>query len=887
MRELLRRLWRFVRHDKHAADLEEEMRLHLDLRASKLREQGFTAPEATAEAKRRFGNPTLLGEQGHDVWGFGALEQLRQDVRFALRRVKQNPRFSLPIVVVLALGIGPTTAVFSAVDAALLRPLPFQNPHELLTLTEVSIPFGEEVDEEEPIVTIQQVRQMSHLFSSVAAFASGGLNLADPTNPQRVQAGVVTGNFFTTLGVLPRLGRTFSEDESVPSGLPVVMLSHALWQRQFGGNDVLGKPVTLHGKPYTIIGIMPAGFSFPSESDLWIPMSVPTTRETFAAFRGYIPSRVVARVAPGLTPSIVSSALLAVWDRRLAADTAKRFPYFGEYVAAVRSEGAAIPLQRRLVGDRTRALGILMGATGLLLLIVCANVANLMLIDAARRQREVALRRVLGASGHRIVRQLLAESVTLSLAGAVLGIALAPAALRLLRFVLPPDLAGVSPAQVDLRVLLFATTVALGTGIAFGLWPALSAARRDAADTMKSGGYAATLGTLGRARRLLVTAELALTVMLLVAAGLMIRSFDHLMSEDVGMQPERVATVELSFPRLTMKRADRLQTIERVRTMLANEPGIEAVGVVNDLPLRGGGGMGLTIKVDGAPEPKEHSELSFVRWLMADAGYFNAMRIGLLRGRLFTVADDSLAPKVAVISRSMAQKFWPGADPIGRTFHYPGDSQPVTVIGVVRDVRERRLDQDPAPQMYFSMAANTPDHVAIVARSSLAPAVVLDRLRGVVRRVDATQAVYNARMMEDVIRTSVAPRRTNTVLIAIFAGLALALAALGVYAVVSYGVTQRSREFGIRSALGASGRDLLGLVAREMVGIAVLGVAIGLAGAWTFSRMMTTLMYGVDVHDPATFVLVPLVLLVPAALATLLPASRATRVNPAAVMRVE
>jgi putative ABC transport system permease protein len=636
-----------------------------------------------------------------------------------------------------------------------------------------------------------------------------------------------------------------------------------------------------------VIGIMPPGFNFPNESDVWIPLSVPTTRETFAPFRGWLPSRVIARVAPGVSPDVASSRLFSAWQQRLQQVDSTRRAGFAQIVDEVRAEGATVLLQRNLVGDRTRALGILMGATVLLLLIACANVANLILTEATRRRREVAVRKVLGATNTRVIRQMLAESVMLSVGAALLGVAIAPAVLALLHATLPPDLAGVAPPRLDLRVLGFASVLAIVTGVSVGLWPAIGAARGDASETIRSGGHGATSSGLGRARRALVTAELALTVTLLVGAGLMLRSFDRLMSQDFGLNPDRVATAELSFPRFTSKRAERLRVIRTTTALLTNEPGVEAVGAVNDLPLRGGGGIGLSINIDGAPKPRSVSEMTFARRLIADAGYFRAMRIRLLRGRLFTAADDSLAPSVAIISASMARRYWPNVDPVGRTFHFAGDTAAVTVIGVVADVRESRLDRDPDPQMYFSMDAMPPENVAVVARSNLPPASLLTRVREAIRNADRTQAVYNVRMMEDVVGQSVAPRRTNTVLISICAAFALGLAALGVYAVVAYSVTQRSRELGIRRALGASAADLLGSAAREIVFVAAIGITIGLGGAWALSRVLSALLYGIDAHDPATFAIVPLVLLVPAIVATLVPASRAMRVNPADVMRAE
>jgi len=885
--ELVRRIRYLIGREHYAEDLDEEMRLHLELRAEQMRQEGMSAANASAESRRRFGNVIGITEASRDMWGFGTLDQLWQDLRFAARRLRQRPGFSVPVLGVIAIGIGATTAVFSAVDAAMLRPLPFVRAHELYTLTSVDVPI--DVDRRGPgearLLNISDVAAMTDMFSHAAAYASGGLNLSDPDRPQRVKAGVVTTTFFPILGARPMLGRTFSSEEGKPNGPLAVVLSHALWQRQYGGEDVLGKIVHLYGRAYIVVGVMPPGFSFPNESDLWIAMTVPTTFATFEPFRGYLPSRVIVRAKPSVTEEQISARMLARWQQSIAPATGETRDMLTGWLDQVRQKGPAVPLQRELVGDRRRALLILLGATGLLLLIACANVGNLLLSDSAIRRREIAVREVLGATRRRIVRQLLAESLLLALAGATLGLLLAPAALKILRAMLPDGLAGVAPAQLDLRVLGFAVALAIATSLLFGLWPAVGATRGDVSTAIKSGGgHGATAGSLGKVRRALVIAEVALTVMLLVAAGLMLRSFDRLMSKDTGMNPEQVATLETTFARGTPS-AELLRVVNGVIERLKEQPAIVAAGAVNDLPLRGGGGISITIDVPGAPALKP-GEYRMGRNLYASGGYFSAMGIQLLRGRTFRESDRE-GPEVAVISNAMAEQYWPGVDPIGRYFTWRGDTSRKTVIGVVTDVRESRLDREPTPQMYQFIDALPPTNIAIVVRGTLPPTALIARLTDAMRFVAPSQATYNVRMMNEVIGSSVTPRRTNTILISLFAVLALVLSALGVYAVVSYGVAQRTREFGIRAALGATGRDLVGLVSREMVSVIVLGLAIGLGAAWALSRVLGALLYEVDARDPATFVAVPLVLLLAAVVATLVPALRAMRVNPGQVMRTD
>ena len=886
----LRRLSYFLRRDRLSADLAEEMRLHVELREESLRRSGADPSDAHFAARRRFGNQTSLHQRSRDMWGFDALDRFRQDVRYAVRRLIQRPGFSIAVISVLALGVGATTAMFSAVDAAMLRPLPFREPEQLLTLRGVEIPYGEESGEKRTMINIDDIPGLGgEVFTSAAAYASGGLNLADPERPQRVKVGVVTSDFFTTLGIPPAHGRSFTAEEGTPSGPPVAVLSHALWMRQYGGKDVLGHRIQLGSRSYEIVGIMPERFSFPAESDLWIPMTVPTTRLTFEAFRGWLPSSVIARMAPGVTIETAEQRLRARWQQLLAENppVPGRSTNLQGMLEEMSRTSASTPLQQELVGDRRSALLVLLGATGLLLIIACANVTNLLLSHATMRRREIAVREVLGATRGRLIRQLLTESLVLSATGTALGVALAPIALAAMTAIMPAALAGVAPATVDLRVLGFAAMLALITGIGFGLWPALGGTREAPMETIKSGGGtgATALGS-GRARRVLVVAEIALTFVLLVGAGLMLRSFERLMNLDAGLVRERVGTLELSFVRGTPAPV-RLGRIEEMLARVSSAAGIEAAGVVNDLPLRGGGGLAISVNIDDPAVPKRPG-MQFARWLIASRDYFPTLGIGILRGRNFAPTDDARGPRVAIISASMAKELWSGVDPLGRTFRSGApDDPPVTVIGIASDVREESLEKDAGAQMYFPIYNETPERVAIVARSSLPPATLLERMVDAVRAVDPAQAVYNVRMMDDVIGASVAPRRTNTVLISAFATLALLLASLGVYGVISYGVAQRSRELGIRAALGATASDLMSLVSREMLWVVGIGLLVGATGAWLLARVMTTLVYGVDTHDLATFAIVPVVLAIAAGAATLGPAWKARRVDLVEVLRAE
>jgi putative ABC transport system permease protein len=896
--ELLRRLRYLLLRDRYTAELEEEMRLHRQLRAERLQGGGLSPTSARYAAQRKFGNTTHHQERSRDMWGMQWIENAAADLRFAARRLRSRPGFAISTILVAALGIGATTAVFSAVDAAILRPLPFHKPHELVALPNVNVPFDFGPGRREPVeryryLDVTDFAGMRDVFTHVAAYAPGGLNLEDATAPRRVRVGVVTANFFTTLGVSPARGRVFSPEEGKPRGPRRVILSDALWRSQYSARDsIIGSDITLHGNRYEVIGVMPKGFGFPSESDLWIPLSLPATSETFSPFRGYLPTEVVARMAPGVTADVAARRLQAKWEMMIPPPQPARESSLAETIVEMRGGGAAVPLQDSIVASRKKGFYILLGATALLLLIASANVANLLLSDGAGRRREVAVREVLGATRGRLIRQLLVESILLAVSGALLGVAVAPLALGLMRPLMPPALAGTSPIHLDFRVLGFAAALAVVTGTIFGLWPALGASRVDAGEAIKSGGgHGATSGRLGSARRVLITAEVALTVMLLVGSGLMLKSFHRLVTQDFGMRTDNVGTLELSFVRPGVRMpvdgeaARRAQVVSQILERIKSAPGVSAVGVINDLPLRGGGGIAVGIDLIGAPKPEG---ADFPRYLIADGGYFAAMGIPLLAGRTFNTSDDTVGQRSAVISRAMADAYWPNSTALGRSFYWGGDTaHAYSVVGIVADVREGKADQVPGPQVYFSTHERTLGNIALVARGTIPPERLLGRMQNAVREVVPTQAIYNLRTMEDVVAKSVAPRRTNTLLIAVFGALALILSAFGVYAVVSYSVTQRSREFGIRSALGAERGDILSLVTGDMARLLAIGLVIGLGGAWALARVLASLLYEVDAHDPGTFVVVPIVLMLPVALATLIPSLRATRVSPTEIMRAE
>jgi len=884
---LWRRYLRFFGPDVEA-DVDEELRFHLDMKERDYLARGLSPEEARAEAIRKFGDLDRHRRQlrrqdsrrlRRDRWS-ERVDGWGQDLRFALRTLWRQRGFSLAVIATLSLGIGATTAIFSAVDAALLRPLPFPHPAELVELRAIEVPFREEAGQEEHPsgVTIRDVGALGGLFSGVGAYAVGGLNLSGIGNPIRTRVGVVTTGLLPTLGVRPAFGRHFHPEEGTPGQAAVALISHGLWRRQFGGDSALPRSILLNGLTYQVVGVMPPEFTFPERVDLWIPLTVPMTPETFEPFRGAILKTVVARLAPSATLDAARDRMRLLWGK-LPAEA--RDEYRALLADPVR------PLQGSLVGNRRGPMLILLGATGLLLLIACVNATNLLLAHAATRERELAVRAVLGASRGRLVRQLLAQSLVLSVAGAMGGLALAAGTLRAVQGLLPKEMLDIASPHLDLRLLVFAIGLAGITGIGFGLWPALGATRTDAHGAMKSGGgHGATAARRGRLRRTLVTTELALALMLLAGAGLMLKSFVILLDTNPGFEPERVAALQVVLDgSRALSNANRVAAVNAIAERLRGVPGIEAAGAVNDLPMTDQVRMSIRVDAEGKPSG-EGAEPKFARWLMASEGYFRALGIPLIRGRLMRETDDSLAPKIAVINQTMAKIIWPGEDPIGKRFKSGGRGEFRTVVGIVRDVRER-MDQRPDPHTYFPIGEFTPQDVTIVARGALAGPDLLAALRLAVRETDPTQAVYNARTLTDAMSRSLAPRRSTTLLITAFGLLALLLALVGVYGVVSYTVTLRQRELGIRAALGASRNNLARLVLTEGATVALLGIAIGLMGAFGLSRVLRGLLYGVEPTDPTALFAAAAVLLIPAILATLIPARRAASADPVEVMRSE
>lgn len=862
------------------ADVEDELRFHLEQSAAELEAAGHEPHEARRLARARFGEvgPLRRWLSEHDHRNcrrhqrIEHMDALLLDLRYAIRKLTQRPAFTLAVVLVLATGIGAATAMFSAVDAAMLRPLPFERSDQLVRLEGVSIPHRDFVSEKS--FRIDDAREMRDVFTQVAAFAPGGLNLAEGDAPVRARIALVTVELFDMLGERPVLGRGFTEDEGTLEGPRVAIVSNGLWQRQFGGDPALvGRDVRLNEIPHRVVGVMPPRFGFPQDTEIWIPMAVPNELSRWEPFGQYMPTTVLARLAPGATVGQAAARVHGAIQQRLGREPDDPA---GHYASSYREA---------LVGNRRTALLVLMGATSLLLLIACANVTNLLISRAAERRPEIALRAALGASRVRIVRQLLVESLILAGAGGMLGVMLARASLGMLTSLMPAVLAGTVPARLDLRVLGFSLLVVLGMGLFAGLWPALGASRSDPNETMKGGGggAGATARDATRLRRVFAVAQLALALTMAVGSGLMLRSLGTLLGTDSGVSTEGVATLELSLARASYGSPEKSRSfVASVLSQLDGAPGVRLAAMASDLPMRGGGGVRFMLRApDGGGAPVMGQEIRVSR------EYFAVLGIPLLRGRLPRPAIDSGAPLEMVVNQTLARSLWPGEDPIGKRYTIMDPIPPRTVVGVVSDVRGQTLAEAAIPQLFVPLEEAPGRNLTVVARGTIPAGALGARMRESVHAVDPGQPVFNVRPMEELIAGGIAQRRTNTLLIACFGAAAVLLAGIGVYGVVSYGVTRRSREIGIRVALGANRGDVLRLVLREGMVMAALGLLFGLGGAWALRRVLESMLYGVTPGDPVAFAGAALVLLAIAVVATLVPARRALRLDPARTMRAE
>jgi putative ABC transport system permease protein len=812
---------------------------------------------------------------------------LQQDVRVAVRGLVKSPGFAVTALLTLALGIGATSAIFSVVKAVLLTELPYAQPEARVMIWSKWISFDKTWLSTQELV---DYRNFSKTMTAVTGWTTGQQNLTSDGEPVRVGVGFITANGFEVLGAQPLLGRTFNDVEDRPNGPPVVVLGYPLWQARYGGDrSVIGKKLMLNDVPVEVIGVMPNGFRLPTDfnvdaaepSQMWRPLQI-DMQNLDRGSHGFYGAAVLA---PGQNAATATEELRAITTR---------FTEQGLYPVAMKFTAFAVPLDEEIRGEVRPAMWLLMGAVGFLLTIACVNVANLLLVRGDARLREMAVRTAIGAAPNRLMRQLFTESLVLAIAGAALGLALAAGALRVLTTLDPTSLPPLAPVRLDTTVVLFTLVLAVVTTLLFGLAPALRTLHVNLIESLREGGQQATLG--GRRQRVrgaLVAAEVALAVMLVIGAGLMIRSLAALGRIDLGFNPENVLTLRVSVPTATYDTPEKVvgfyrQLLEKVRAL----PGVQHAGVVRVLPLATTiGDYGLD--VDGFVEgPGRNAKGD---WQIASDGAFEAMGTKLVRGRWFTSADRSDTQLVAVVNETLARTYWPDGNAVGGRMKVGNAMRPwVNVVGIVADERHNGVTgivkekfYVPHTQWHVATAGSLIRNVFVVARTSGDPLSVAGPIRNEIRQLDSSLPVANIRPMSEVVATALATPRLTGFLLGAFAAIALTLAAVGIYGVLSYLVARRTHEFGIRQAIGANRAHVLVMVLRQGVTLALVGIVVGLVGAFAVTRLMQSLLYDVAPTDPATFVAVPLALVLVAIVASYIPAWRATRVSPVTALRME
>jgi predicted permease len=890
------------RHKRKLEDFTSEVEAHLQLEIESLRQQGLSENEARAAARRSFGNVLQAEERFYESSRWLWWDHLCQDLRYALRTLRKAPGFAAITVLTIALGIGATTAIFTVVDATLLRPLPYPQPEQLVSLQDDLPGVGaRDVGMSQPEwLDLQR----SGIFDYVSPTWFDENNLTGSSQPTRVRLLIVAPNYFALLGVKPQLGRAFNPEDHSPGLLTEALISDGLWKRAFGADPrILDKSVRLDTDLYRIVGVMPPGFDAPGRKaeerniEAWVatsfygsPMSDHPPRN-----QRYLPT-AIARLKSGLTIASAQSRLDA-----LVASLQKQFPE--DYPLQSAWTLRLVPLKERMVGNVRQSLFLLFAAVALVLLIGCVNVANLLLARASARAREMALRQALGAARTRLAQQLLTESVLLSLLGGIVGLAILFFTRGILLRLLPGDLPRFNDISMSWGVLFFALVASLATGVIFGLAPAFQADRLDLNHVLKQEGRAATgSGEQGRTRRALVITEFALSLVLMVAAGLLLRSFWDLLNVQLGFNPQNVMSIRTRLPYPNDPKTDIYKTpaqeapfFREILRRAGTLPGVEEVALgdtasipldesLRDLKLISEGQFFFTVEGGDAPP----NQPGLVERSSVTPNYFHLLKIPLLRGRLFNESDIDTAPQVAVINDAFARMYWPNQNPLGKRFRQAKTESPwITVVGLIANARTESLAESGVPKIYLDLFQSGGKRLSIFFRGHLDAAAIADEAGAQVQSVDPTLPVFGAQLLSETASASLSQRRFSMEIVALFALTALLLAGLGIYGVISYIVSARTHEIGIRLALGAQRNSILQMVLRQGLRLAAAGAAVGLVGAVIVSQLMSGLLYGVRPTDPLTFVAVALLLIGVALLACYIPARRAVRVDPLVALRHE
>ena len=812
-----------------------------------------------------------------------------QDIKTALRSLLRRPGFTIVALVTLALGIGANAAIFSVVDSVLLRPLPFADPDRLVMPWEFSAEVQQRIGFDRLPASPGDVTDFiarNTTFEDLASIRAERVNLTGGGDPERVGAVRVSRNFLRTLGVQPVVGRGFAERDGLERR--VILIGYGLWQRRYGGQDVLGKAISVNGEPATIVGVMPPWFQFPAGGEMPTGLGYAPRPEVWTLdvltpeqrrFRGGKSFAMVGRLRSGVTLQAAEDELAAI-----AADIAKESPASNAGWTV-----RVMPLREQLVGSVRRALVVLLTAVGFVLLIACANVANLLLVRAAARQREIAVRYALGAERRQILRQLLVESLMLSVTAGGLGMLVGWWGLRSLLALLPVDLPAVAGASLDWRVVLFTMLLAVATGVVFGSIPALQAARVDPIEGLREGGR----GTAGsrrahRTRNTLVVVEVALAAVLLIGASLLIQTFVRLLSVNPGFLVDGVLTMEVALPRTTYPGARAADFFERLVARLSAVPGVDAAAAASSIPLAGSENL-RQVTIEGRPRPDPGQEI-IADFRVVTGDYFRAMGIPHVAGEPLPVQGAAGIAPVLLVNSMMAETSFPNESPLGRRIKltsFDQDSPWFTIVGVVGDTRHTALDSGLRPQVYIHQSVEAASQMVVVLRTRNDPSGYASVARAAVHELDGNQPAGRIRTMRAVVSEAVARQRFTMFLAGTFAALALLLSLVGLYAVVSYSVAERTQELGVRLALGATPGRLLGLVLFDGLKLVTLGVALGLAGAFVLARFLETQLFGVRAHDPGTFVAVSILLISAAVAGCMIPARRATRINPMTALRTE